>query len=134
LHKKVVCAKLELAKEKDMDKTFDMENARAQMRKSLLEYCILLAISQGELYASDILNELKANNLIVVEGTLYPMLSRLKADLLLEYTWKESKAGPPRKYYRLTDQGKAILEQLTQTWQELTKSINSLIKKYEKNN
>ncbi|MCL5774897.1 MAG: PadR family transcriptional regulator [Patescibacteria group bacterium] len=116
------------------NKIFDMENARAQMRKSLLEYCILLAISQGELYASDILSELKADNLIVVEGTLYPMLSRLKSDSLLEYSWKESKAGPPRKYYRLTGEGKRTLEQLTLTWQELTSSINSLIKKYEKNN
>ncbi len=119
----------------DMEnKSFDTESARAQMRKSLLEYCTLLVIGQGEFYASDILNELKANNLIVVEGTLYPMLSRLKGSELLEYTWKESKAGPPRKYYRLTERGKHMLDQLKATWLELTLSINSLIKKYEKNN
>ena len=115
---------------------FDTENSRSQMRKGLLEYCTLLAIARGELYASDILNELKADNLIVVEGTLYPLLSRLKSDGLLEYTWKESKAEPPRKYYRLTKQGTEALEQLNQTWDELSLSINSLIKKYthEKNN
>lgn len=115
------------------NKSFDTDVARAQMRKSLLEYCILLVIGQGEFYASDILNELKSHNLIVVEGTLYPMLSRLKSSQLLDYTWKESKAGPPRKYYRLTQQGQRMLEQLQGTWQELVTSINSLIKKYEKN-
>lgn len=105
------------------------------MRKGLLEYCILLTIArQKEAYTSDILQELKADNLLVVEGTLYPLLSRLKTEGLLEYTWKESKTGPPRKYYKLTPQGKKSLDELNETWQELSKSINSLTDKYEKNN
>ncbi len=114
-----------------------IENNQAQMRKGILEYCILLTIGRGEIYASDILKELKEDNLIVVEGTLYPLLSRLKSDGLLEYYWQESKSGPPRKYYKLTDKGKKLLEQLTKTWEELSKSIKSLNKKYqtyEKNN
>lgn len=102
------------------------------MRKGILEYCVLLAISGGETYASDILTELKEHELIVVEGTLYPLLSRLKNEELLEYDWQESKAGPPRKYYRLTAKGKGVLEKLTQTWKELSASIISLIKKNKK--
>jgi len=111
-----------------------LENAQAQMRKGILEYCILLTIARGDAYASDILKNLKEENMIVVEGTLYPLLSRLRADKLLEYEWQESKAGPPRKYYRLTDKGKKMLEQLNRTWNGLSKSINALIKKHEKNN
>lgn len=105
-----------------------LENTKAQMRKGSLEFCIMLIISKGEVYASDILRHLKSADLIVVEGTLYPLLSRLKSSQLLEYTWKESESGPPRKYYTLTDKGKKNLEQLKQTWSKLTKSINSLIK------
>lgn len=115
----------------------NLENTKAQMRKGILEYAILLTIARGEIYASDILKELKEDNLIVVEGTLYPLLSRLKSDGLLDYTWKESKTGPPRKYYRLKDAGKTALRNLTFTWQELSSSISSLIKKnqtYEKDN
>jgi PadR family transcriptional regulator PadR len=112
----------------------NLENSKAQMRKGLLEYCILLTIArQTEAYTSDILQELKTDNLLVVEGTLYPMLSRLKSEGLLEYTWQESKSGPPRKYYRLTTLGKKTVEGLGETWQELSSSINSLVKKYEKN-
>ena len=111
----------------------NLENTRAQMRKGLLEYCILLTIAREEkAYASDILKELKADNLLVVEGTLYPLLSRLKNEELLQYSWQESKAGPPRKYYHLTEKGKKSLIDLNETWQELASSINSLIKKYEK--
>ncbi|MEJ0001862.1 MAG: PadR family transcriptional regulator [bacterium] len=99
------------------------------MRKGSLEFCILLIISRGEVYASDILKELKAADLIVVEGTLYPLLSRLKSMELLAYTWKESEEGPPRKYYTLTEKGKKNLEQLKQTWSKLKQSINSLRKK-----
>jgi PadR family transcriptional regulator PadR len=106
----------------------NVENTRAQMRKGSLEFCILLIISKGEVYASDILKELKSADLIVVEGTLYPLLSRLKSVELLSYTWKESESGPPRKYYTLTKKGKDTLEQLKGTWSKLTKSINSLIK------
>ncbi len=111
----------------------NLDNTRAQMRKGLLEYCILLTIAREEkAYASDILKELKADNLLVVEGTLYPLLSRLKNDGLLQYSWQESKAGPPRKYYHLTEKGRKNLADLNETWQELSSSINSLIKKYEK--
>ncbi len=105
-----------------------LENSKAQMRKGSLEFCILLIISRGEVYASDILKDLKKADLIVVEGTLYPLLSRLKSLELLNYTWKESESGPPRKYYTLTEKGKKTLEQLKQTWNLLAKSIQSLIK------
>ena len=94
----------------------------------MLEYCILLIISRGKMYATDILNELKAADLIVVEGTLYPLLTRLKSEKLLEYTWEESKSGPPRKYYTLTPAGKEHLSQLKSTWKSLVESINTLIK------
>lgn len=110
------------------------ENTRAQMRKGVLEYCILLTIAREEkAYASDILKELKKDNLIVVEGTLYPLLSRLKNEELLKYSWQESTQGPPRKYYQLTEKGKKSLLELNETWEELVSSINSLITKYEKN-
>ncbi len=108
----------------------DIENTKAQMRKGILEFCVLLTIAQGEVYPSDILKELKEFNLIVVEGTLYPLLSRLKDGGLLEYRWEESKAGPPRKYYKLTEIGRNTLKQLEINWQELSKSIQSLIKKH----
>ncbi len=107
----------------------NLENSQAQMRKGLLEYCILLTIARGELYASDILKELKEDNLLVVEGTLYPLLSRLKTDELLEYRWEESNSGPPRKYYKLTKKGHSMLQTLNQTWETLEKSIKSLTKK-----
>src|SRR3989344_293186 len=93
-------------------KELDIENTKAQMRKGILEFCVLLAISEDETYPSDILKELKDFNLIVVEGTLYPLLSRLKDAGLLEYKWVESKAGPPRKYYKLTDSGRQALKAL----------------------
>lgn len=105
------------------------ENAKAQMRKGMLEFCTLLIISRGKVYASDILTELKDANLLVVEGTLYPLLSRLKSAGYLEYTWEESRSGPPRKYYTLTTAGKLALSNLNDTWKSFSKSINSLIKK-----
>lgn len=108
----------------------DIENTKAQMRKGILEFCILLIISKEEVYPSDILKELKEFNLIVVEGTLYPLLSRLKDGGLLEYRWEESKAGPPRKYYKLTETGRNTLKQLEINWKDLSGSINSLIKKH----
>jgi PadR family transcriptional regulator PadR len=103
------------------------EDAKAQMRRGMLEFCTLLIIGKGEAYASDILSELKAADLIVVEGTLYPLLSRLRAEGLLEYDWKESQAGPPRKYYSLTPKGKEKLLQLKSTWKSLLASISSLL-------
>lgn len=109
----------------------DVENTKAQMRKGILEFCILLIISQGEMYASKILKELKDADLIVVEGTVYPLLSRLKKAGLLDYYWEESKTGPPRKYYSLTEKGEAILKELNSTWGVFSKSINNLVKKYK---
>lgn len=116
-----------------MVETSNLENTQSQMRKGLLEYCILLIIARGETYASDILKELKTADLIVVEGTLYPLLSRLKTAELLRYTWAESSEGPPRKYYTLTEKGEKTLTHLTHTWKALSTSINLLVKKYEKN-
>jgi len=107
--------------------TKDVENTRAQMRKGILEYCILLVISRGKMYANDILKELKKADLIVVEGTIYPLLSRLRNAGLLTYKWEESKSGPPRKYYYLTDDGTDTMNELSITWQQLNKTINNLL-------
>lgn len=95
------------------------------MRKGILEYCILSIISREEIYASDIIRELKKAQLLVVEGTLYPLLTRLKNNGLLSYTWKESSAGPPRKYYQITDEGHAVLARLDITWQELVFAVET---------
>jgi PadR family transcriptional regulator, regulatory protein PadR len=107
----------------------NVENAQIQMRKGILEYCILLTISRGEIYASEILEQLLAAKMMVVEGTLYPLLTRLKNAELLDYNWKESLSGPPRKYYVLTESGKAFLEGLSNTWLELSTSVNTIINK-----
>jgi PadR family transcriptional regulator PadR len=102
----------------------NVENTKAQMRKGVLEYCILSAIArQGELYASDIIQTMKDAQLIIVEGTLYPLLTRLKNAQLLTYYWRESAAGPPRKYYYLTQQGKHFLAQLDETWYSLNHAV-----------
>ena len=106
----------------------DTNEQNSQLRKGLLELAVLLVISRGPIYASDILKELKSNKLLVVEGTLYPLLSRLKNEGDLDYQWQESKNGPPRKYYQLTDSGKKNLTQILSTWNNLNHSINSLIK------
>lgn len=106
-----------------------LENTKAQMRKGLLELCVLSIISEQEAYPSDIIKKLKEVKLIVVEGTLYPLLSRLKNAGLLAYTWKESKSGPPRKYYTLTDEGTQFLEALMETWEELNEAVNQSTKK-----
>ena len=98
------------------------------MRKGFLEFCILLIISQGKMYASDILQKLTKANLIVVEGTLYPLLSRLRSQGLLEYDWEESPTGPPRKYYSLTTKGTHTLARLEDAWDELRTSITTLRK------
>jgi PadR family transcriptional regulator, regulatory protein PadR len=103
-----------------------VENTQVQMRKGILEFCILEIISRGEVYASDMLDELTAAKMIVVEGTLYPLLTRLKNAGLLDYTWVESSAGPPRKYYKLTATGQEFLEQLRLTWQEVVASIEHI--------
>jgi len=108
------------------------DNTIAQMRKGLLELCVLSIISGEEMYPSDIIGKLKDQKMIIVEGTLYPMLTRLKNDGLLDYDWKESKTGPPRKYYKITDQGKSIRDELINTWQELSNSVNSTISEIKK--
>ena len=96
------------------------------MKKGILEYCILNVISRGEAYASDILEEMKNSKLIVVEGTMYPLLSRLKNEGLLSYNWVESTSGPPRKYYQLTPDGKKFLRELRSSWNELVESVEKL--------
>jgi len=95
------------------------------MRKGILEYCILSIISRGEIYASDIIAELKKAELLVVEGTLYPLLTRLKNNGLLSYSWKESTSGPPRKYYQITDEGTQVLNKLDNTWKELVYAVET---------
>lgn len=105
-----------------------VENTQAQMRKGILEYCILSILENNSVYASDIIKELKAAKVIVVEGTLYPILTRQKNAGLLSYRWEESTQGPPRKYYELTEKGKEFLKELDQSWQELVDAIN-LIRK-----
>jgi len=105
----------------------EIESTKADMRRGMLEFVVLLIISRGKVYASDILKELKSADLLVVEGTLYPLLSRLKSEKLLEYTWEESKSGPPRKYYTLTPLGKEDLAQLKITWKSLVASVDSLL-------
>jgi PadR family transcriptional regulator, regulatory protein PadR len=104
-----------------------VENTQVQMRKGILEFCILEIISRGEVYASDMLEELTAAKMIVVEGTLYPLLTRLKNAGLLDYSWVESTSGPPRKYYTLTETGRSFLEQLRNTWGELVASTEFII-------
>ena len=102
------------------------ENVRSQMRKGVLEYCILCILSQKEAYASSILEELKAANMIVVEGTLYPLLIRQKNQGLLAYRWEESTQGPPRKYYVITDKGREQLAEMDAAWNEMVQSIATL--------
>src|SRR5699024_4872473 len=102
------------------------ENTQVQMRKGILEYCILSIISRGEIYASDIITELKNAKLLVVEGTLYPLLTRLKNNGLLSYNWQESTSGPPRKYYQITPAGTDVLSRLDKTWEELVFAVNSV--------
>lgn len=111
----------------DKDLKEYIENAKAQLRKGVLEFSVILSIAGNELYASDIIAKLREHDLLVVEGTLYPILSRLKAAQLVSYNWVESTEGPPRKYYRLTDKGKTVLEHLSTNYNNLSKSVNQLI-------
>jgi PadR family transcriptional regulator, regulatory protein PadR len=107
-------------------KAMNIENTKAQMRKGVLEYCILLVLDGKPLYASDIIQELKESKMIVVEGTLYPLLTRLKNDGLLTYRWEESTQGPPRKYYELTDEGRKFLSELEESWSELVEAVSKI--------
>lgn len=104
----------------------NVDNAKSQMRKGMLEYCVLLLLSREASYANDIISRLKNAELIVVEGTLYPLLTRLKKDGLLSYEWRESTQGPPRKYYALTNNGQMFLNELDGAWNELARTVGLL--------
>lgn len=104
----------------------NVENTKSQMRKGMLEYCILLLLNKKACYANDIISKLKAAEMIVVEGTLYPLLTRLKNDNLLKYEWQESTQGPPRKYYALTTDGEEALRQLDNSWNEIANTVTIL--------
>lgn len=104
------------------------ENIKSQMRKGVLEYCILSILSKKEAYASSMLEELKAADMLVVEGTIYPMLIRQKNQGLLTYRWEESPQGPPRKYYSITDKGREVLAQMDAEWTDIVKTIETIKK------
>jgi len=109
--------------------SMDVENTKTQMRKGILEYCILSIIKNNEAYASDIIDKLKEAKLIVVEGTIYPLLTRLKNANILQYKWEESVSGPPRKYYTLTTDGETFLKELDETWKELKEAVEHITQK-----
>lgn len=116
-----------------MDKKLQdtLEKTSSQMRKGILEFCILLILSKEPVYSNDIVKILKESDLVVVEGTLYPLLSRLRRSNLLSYEWQESKSGPPRKYYLITKEGELLLGELKKVWTGFSRSINSLIRKFK---
>ena len=130
LHYKVLIFYLSLQQNKNTNdykqNGMNIENAKSQMRKGMLEYCVLLLLKHRPSYASDIIQQLKNAELLVVEGTLYPLLTRLKNDGLLQYQWQESTQGPPRKYYALSKEGEQFLEGLDSSWMELSNTINYL--------
>ncbi len=107
----------------------NIENTKAQMRKGVLEYCILSILQHGDAYTSEIISTLKSAEMIVVEGTIYPLLTRLKNSELLSYRWEESTSGPPRKYYVLTENGKLFLKELDKTWSNLMIAVNQVTSK-----
>lgn len=109
-----------------------IENTKAQMRKGVLEYCILSILKDGEAYTSDILETLKGAKMLVVEGTIYPLLTRLKNAGLLAYRWEESTSGPPRKYYALTETGKLFLKELDTTWSDLQQAVKRVTREKTK--
>ena len=104
----------------------NIDNTQSQMRKGVLEFCILSIIRQGEAYPSDIIEKMKEAKLDIFEGTLYPLLTRLKNASLLSYRWVESSSGPPRKYFSMTEKGEAFYKQLEETWNELADAVNQL--------
>jgi PadR family transcriptional regulator, regulatory protein PadR len=104
----------------------NIENTQSQMRKGILEFCILSIIRRGEAYPSDIVEEMKAAGMQILEGTLYPLLTRLKNAEMLTYRWVESSSGPPRKYFSLTEKGNAFYHELEETWKELSYAVNTL--------
>lgn len=105
----------------------NIDNLKSQMRKGMLEFCVLLLLSRNDAYVSEIIFQMKEARLIVVEGTLYPLLTRLKNDGLLSYRWEESSSGPPRKYYSITPLGRGILKELHNSWNELSDTVNHII-------
>jgi PadR family transcriptional regulator PadR len=109
----------------------NIENTQSQMRKGILEFCILSIIRRGEAYPSDIVDEMRAANLQILEGTLYPLLTRLKNADMLTYRWVESNSGPPRKYFSLTEKGEAFYQELEATWKELANGVKALTSKSE---
>lgn len=111
---------------KKNEQKMNIENTKAQMRKGVLEFCILSVLKEKDAYTSEILDTLKTAKLLVVEGTVYPLLTRLKNDNLLNYRWEESTSGPPRKYYGLTEEGKEFLKELSNTWNELSGAVNTI--------
>jgi PadR family transcriptional regulator PadR len=104
----------------------NIENTKAQMRKGVLEYCILSILQHGDAYTSEIISTLKSAEMIVVEGTIYPLLTRLKNSGLLSYRWEESSSGPPRKYYVLSESGQQFLKELDKTWNNLMVAVNQI--------
>ena len=104
----------------------NIENTQSQMRKGVLEFCILSIIQRGEAYPSDIIEEMKKSNLHILEGTLYPLLTRLKNADFLTYRWVESTGGPPRKYFSLTEKGASFYTELENTWNELANAVNQI--------
>lgn len=116
----------------DSSSLYNVSNTQSQMRKGFLEFPVLLIIGTKPTYAPDILRQLKDADLLVVEGTLYPLLSRMKKAELMSYTWEESRSGPPRKMYTITADGMEALKTLEDSWKKLDKSIDTLIKFYEK--
>ena len=115
--------------EKAKRNNMNIENTQSQMRKGILEFCILSIIRRGEAYPSDIVEEMRAANLNILEGTLYPLLTRLKNAEMLTYRWVESNSGPPRKYFLLTEKGQVFYKELEQTWTELSNAVNALAEK-----
>lgn len=116
----------QILKEMSTNVNVNADNVKSQMRKGYLEYCILLIISKKPAYVSDIIGELKEARMIVVEGTLYPLLTRLKNNGILSYNWQESASGPPRKYYELTESGQSFLAELETGWEELKEAVEQL--------
>jgi PadR family transcriptional regulator, regulatory protein PadR len=104
----------------------NIDNTASQMRKGVLEFCILSVIKQGEAYPSDIIEKMKGANLNILEGTLYPLLTRLKNAEFLTYRWVESNSGPPRKYFSLTEKGATFYTELEATWNELANAVKTL--------
>src|ERR1700752_3967143 len=116
-----------------MKQTINTENTQSQMRKGVLELCTLSVLAMGEAYPTEIIDQLKGSKMMIVEGTLYPLLTRLKNANYLTYRWEESTSGPPRKYYKLTPEGVHLLNELENTWDEMADAVNKLLKANKQN-